>query len=89
MRDIKPVIAVAALVGAIVGERWLRSKVHQFDEDYVDVLDLINGATALILERGRASNFRPSPIPSPRSYRASSSWSSGSNVPSTEGQLGG
>ena len=88
MRDIKPVIAVAALVGTIVGERWLRSKVHQFDEDYVGVLDLINGATALIPERGRASNFRPSPKPS-RSYRASSSWSSGSNVPSTEGQLGG
>ena len=41
MGDPKPVIAVAALIAALVGEGWLRSKVHQFDEDYVSVGDLI------------------------------------------------
>jgi hypothetical protein len=46
MRRIKPVLAVAALMGAIVGEGWLRRKVHQFDEDYVGVLDLIDGTAA-------------------------------------------
>jgi hypothetical protein len=29
MRRIKPVVTVAALMAAIVGERWLRSKMHQ------------------------------------------------------------
>ena len=28
MRCIKPVVAVAAMVTAIIGERWLHSKVH-------------------------------------------------------------
>ena len=28
MRRIKPVMAVAALAVAILGERWLRSKMH-------------------------------------------------------------
>jgi hypothetical protein len=84
MGDIKPIIAVAALMGAIVTEGWLRSKVHQFDEDYVGVLDLIEGAATRIPESERASNVRPSPRPSARSYRASSSWSPGSNVPSPQ-----
>jgi hypothetical protein len=29
MRRIKPVVAVAAMVAVIVGERWLRGKMHQ------------------------------------------------------------
>ena len=29
VKRIKPVVAVAALMAAIVGERWLRSKMHQ------------------------------------------------------------
>jgi hypothetical protein len=28
MKRIKPVFAVAALMAAIIGERWLRSKMH-------------------------------------------------------------
>jgi len=46
MRRIKPVLAVATLMAAIVGEGWLRRKVHQFDEDYVGVLDLIDSTAA-------------------------------------------
>jgi len=81
VRRIKAVLAVAALMGAIVGEGWLRKKVHQFDEDYVGVLDLIDGTAALVPGRGRVSSLRRSPK-SPRSYRASPPWSWGSNVPS-------
>ena len=29
MRRTKPVISLAALMGAILGERWLRSQIHQ------------------------------------------------------------
>ena len=46
MRRIQPVLAVAALMGVAVGEGWLRRKAHQFDEDYVGVLDLIDGTAA-------------------------------------------
>jgi len=87
MRRIKPVLAVAALMGAIVGEGWLRSKVHQFDEDYVGVVHLIGGTAARVFGRGRASSLRRSPKPSRRSYRASPPGSSGSNSPSLEGRL--
>ena len=86
MGDLKPVVAVAALMAAIVGEGWLRSKMRQFDEDYVSVLDLIDGAAARIPGRERASSLRPSPKSSSRFYRASSSWLPGSNVTSLEGQ---
>ncbi len=85
MRRIKPVLTVAALMAAIVGEGWLRRKAHQFDKDYVGVLDLIDGAAALVPGRGRASSLRRSPKSSSRSYRASAPWSSGSKVPSLEG----
>ena len=86
MRRIKPVLALAALMAAIIWEGWLRRKVHQFDEDYVGVLDLIDGTAARIPGRGRASSLRRSSKSSPRSYRASPSWSSGSNIPSLEGR---
>lgn len=29
MRRIRPIVAVAAMMAAIFGERWLRSKMHQ------------------------------------------------------------
>jgi hypothetical protein len=29
MRRLKPIVAVAATLAAILGERWLRSKMHQ------------------------------------------------------------
>jgi len=67
MRRIQPVLAVAALMAAIVGEGWLRKKVYQFYEAYVSVLDLIDGTAALVPGRGRASSLRRSPKSSPRS----------------------
>ena len=84
MRRIKPVLAVATLMAAIVGDWCLRRKVHQFDEDYIGVLDLIDGTAARVLGRGRASSLRRSPKSYPRSYRVSAPWSSGSDVPSLE-----
>ncbi len=89
MGRMKPVLAVAALMAAIVGEGWLRRKVHQFDEDYVGVLDLIGGTAARVPGRGRASSLRRSSKSSPRSYRASPPRSSGSSVSSLEGRLRG
>jgi len=89
VEGLKPVLVVAALVGAIVGEGWLRAKTHRFDEDYVGVLDLVGDAAARIVPAsGRATSLRPSPKSFFRSYRASPSWSSGSDVPFPEGQLG-
>jgi hypothetical protein len=86
MRRIKPVLVVAALMGVAVGEGWLRRKAHQFDEDYVGVLDLIDGTAARVLGRGGASSLRRLSKSFPRAYRTSSPWSSGSNVPSLEGR---
>lgn len=92
MEGLKPVLVVAALVGAVVGEGWLRAKAHRFDEDYVGVLDLVSDVAAraarVVPARGRATSLRPSPKPFFRSYRASPLWSSGSDVPTPEGQLG-
>jgi hypothetical protein len=73
MRGLKPGIevaaGVAALVAAVVGEGWLRRRVHQFDEGYVDVCVLVGGMAARMPRRGRA--LRPSPKPLTRSYRPS------------------
>ena len=89
MEGLKPVLVVAALVGAVVGEGWLRAKAHRFDEDYVGVLDLVSDVAARVVPaRGRATSLRSSPKPFFRSYRVSPLWSSGSDVPSPEGQLG-
>ncbi len=77
MRDIKPVIAVATLMAAVIGEGWLRSKVHQFDEDYVGVCGLMGGMAAQISGRGRPPTLRSSPKPPTRAYRTSSVLSSG------------
>jgi hypothetical protein len=49
VRRIKPVLTVAALLAVIIGEGWLRRKLHRFDEDYVGVLDLIDGTAARVL----------------------------------------
>lgn len=87
MGDLKPIVAVAASMGAIVVEGWLRRKMHRFDEDYVSILDLVYGTAARIPGRRRVSRLRPSPKSSPRFYRAASSWLSGSNIASLEGQL--
>ena len=56
MADIKPVVAVAALMVVILGEGWLRGKVYQFDADYVGILDLVDGMATRIPGRGRASS---------------------------------
>ena len=53
MRRIQPVLAVAALMAAIVGEGCLRKKVYQFDEAYVSVLGLIDGTARCISSRQR------------------------------------
>ena len=87
MGDPKPVIAVAALMTAIVGERWLRSKMHQFDEDYVGLADLVGRSTQM-RRRGRTRALRQLPESSTRTYRGASSWLSGSDVPSKEAQPG-
>ena len=87
MGDPKPVIAVAALIVALVGEGWLRSKVHQFDEDYVSVGDLI-GRGVQTWGRGHTWTLRPLPKSPTRSYRRPSPWLLESDVPSKEGQPG-
>jgi hypothetical protein len=88
MERIKPAIAVAALMGAIVGEGWLRTKMHLLDKDYVGLRDLIGSMAVQMPRRGRPWTLRPSSKSGPRSYRGSSSWSSGSNVASLEGHPG-
>jgi hypothetical protein len=87
MGNLKPVIAVAALMAAIVGEGWLRSNVHQFDEDYVGLADLI-GRDAQARRGGQTRSLRQLPNLSTRSYRGASSWLSGSETLSLEGQPG-
>jgi hypothetical protein len=87
MGDPKPVIAVAALMAAIVGEGWLRSKVHQFDEDYVGLADLL-GRDRQVPRRGRTRALRQLPETPTRSYRGFSSWLSASDIPSMKGQPG-
>ena len=89
MADIKPVVAVAALMGVIVGEEWLRGKVYQSDVHYVGILDLIGGMATRVPGRGWASScLRPLPQSLTRTYRASLSWTPDSKVPSLEGHLG-
>ena len=87
MGNIKPVVAVAALTAAIIGEGMLRRKIHQSDDDYAGLRDLIDIAAQMPC-RGRARALRPSPKSLTRSYRASPSWSSGSGITSLEGQPG-
>jgi hypothetical protein len=85
--NVKPVIAVAALTAAIVGEGLLRSKMHQYDDDYAGLRDLIDSMAAQMPGRRRAQTLRPLPRLLTRSYRASSSWSLGSGISSLEEQL--
>ena len=87
MSETKPVIAVAALIAVIVGEGWLRSKMHQFDEDYVGLANLISSSTQM-RRKGKTWALRQLPESSARTYRGSSFWLPASDIPSKEGQPG-
>lgn len=66
MRRIEPVIKVAALMGAIIGERWLRGQIRQDIE----------------VKKGQTKVFKPSAKSPTLSYRSASSWTARSNIAS-------